>query len=246
MRENIGALVGCVVPGILEPSSGGSMLLRGIVPSWTTLSELADDAAELCRAIVEETASLAASNEISWMELLDSSCRSSLLRFVPCREPTAPSTNHQCLSLACWKRQRQPGRAGRCGLTGFWARLLGVAWITAPYIELVAEGADRELPVTGESGIQLLPSSQRHDMMRRSTRRIQGSLPFYLAPGKWQPTVSTMILSLRHLECSPLASITGQSSGCGARLGPSASGGRRSPCVSRGCVLFRHSAWLWI
>ena len=48
----------------------------------------------------------------------------------------------------------RPGRG--CGLTGFWARLLGVAWITALGVELVAEGADGELAVTGESGIQLL------------------------------------------------------------------------------------------
>jgi hypothetical protein len=101
MRENMGALVGCVVLGIPGLPSDASMLVWGIVPSRTGLSQLADDAVDLCRARVEEAVSLVTCNEISWIELLDSSCRSSLLRFVPCREPTEPSIHHQCSFLTC-------------------------------------------------------------------------------------------------------------------------------------------------
>jgi hypothetical protein len=119
MRENIGALVGCAVLGrlladgdILGPPSSAVMPLWGSMPSCTGLSRLADDAAELCRVRMEEATSPVADNEMSWIELLDPSCRPSLLRFVPCREPAVPS-NDQWLGLshACWKRQTS-GRPG--------------------------------------------------------------------------------------------------------------------------------------
>lgn len=78
--------------------------------------------------------------------------------------------------------RRQAG-LGMDGLTRFWARLLGVGGIAAHYIELVAEGADGQLAVTGESGIQLLPRSLRawHHEKERDGSGIRYHLTLRLA-----------------------------------------------------------------